>query len=157
MIRTRGLVKRFGQVTAVDGVDLDALRVPVEALTAALDALAQLYIAFQLDTPWRGVVTRDAALAFVERPVRAGLVFLVRAGGDPDADADHAPERRLMGVLSATLRTPQSTFEARVRGRSAHARRRDAVGRARRNGPTWVGQCSTAAEADGARSRRWAA
>ena len=61
--------------------------VQARATPADLDALAQLYIAFQLDTPWRGVVTRDAALAFVERPVRAGLVFLVRAGGDADGEA----------------------------------------------------------------------
>ncbi|TFK78392.1 hypothetical protein K466DRAFT_507347 [Polyporus arcularius HHB13444] len=55
----------------------------VQATADDLDALAQLYIAFQLDTPWHGVVTRDAALAFMAPHVHAGLVWFARVDGEP--------------------------------------------------------------------------
>ncbi|RPD58469.1 hypothetical protein L227DRAFT_188399 [Lentinus tigrinus ALCF2SS1-6] len=54
----------------------------VQATPADLEDIAQLYIAFQFDTPWHGVVTREAALAFVDRPVKAGLVWYVRVDGE---------------------------------------------------------------------------
>ncbi|KAI0719094.1 acyl-CoA N-acyltransferase [Cerioporus squamosus] len=55
----------------------------IQATAADLEPLAQLYIAFQLDTPWHGVVSREAALAFIERPVKAGLVWYIRVDGEP--------------------------------------------------------------------------
>ena len=55
----------------------------MQARIEDVDTIAQLYIAFQLDDPWRRVVTHDAALGSVAGPVAAGLVWFVRINSEP--------------------------------------------------------------------------
>ncbi|RPD81553.1 hypothetical protein L226DRAFT_496470 [Lentinus tigrinus ALCF2SS1-7] len=55
----------------------------VQATAHDLEAIAQLHIGYEADTLWHRVITREAALAAVEGPVKAGLVWYVCVEGEP--------------------------------------------------------------------------
>ena len=95
LLSTRGLHVRMtpgdwgSRVTYVTRASLPPLPTPpfpyavVQATEDDLEAIAQLHIGYEADTLWHRSITREAALAAVEQPVRTGLVWYVRVGGEP--------------------------------------------------------------------------
>ncbi|KAI0739363.1 hypothetical protein C8Q80DRAFT_1112121 [Daedaleopsis nitida] len=53
----------------------------VPATMDDLEAVAHLYIAFQRDAPWHGIVSHEQALAVVTEPVTEGFVWVCRVDG----------------------------------------------------------------------------
>ncbi|KAI0739370.1 hypothetical protein C8Q80DRAFT_178453 [Daedaleopsis nitida] len=53
----------------------------VPATTDDLEVVGLLYIGFQLDTPWKAVVSRQQALTVVTQPVSDGLVWVCHVDG----------------------------------------------------------------------------
>ncbi|RPD81546.1 hypothetical protein L226DRAFT_527822 [Lentinus tigrinus ALCF2SS1-7] len=89
----------------------------VQASTADLETIAQLYIAFQADEPWHRTIRRSAALACIEGPVKAGLVWYVPIDGPPGGAAGYV----LLGRASPRTIAIRNVFVSRSHRRKGVA------------------------------------